>query len=685
MPPMLHVHHLLHAWSHEAETPDSIKAQNHAVASRAFTSSWWRTSVAALFGALAFFPRSNAVSSSLVRPNPNLARAGVLRGGELTVVLEARRASYRLDGPTHRPIDIEAFSEPGKTPLMPGPLVRASAGTELRFSIHNSLAVPLTFFVPAATHGGPDRFDAMDSLVVAPGATSQLRTRASAPGNYIYRATTPAGAKWFRHMTGLLAGALVIDTADAAPHAGDRVFVMMATPDSAGTAYLDTVKPAQFRGVREVFTINGLSWPTTERIHAAVGDSLHWRVINASEAPHPMHLHGFFYRVDAFSGAETDRAGRLASGQMVVTQFMPSFSSMAMTWSPDRPGNWLFHCHFAVHLRPDSLTAAPNDPHHHDMVGLALGTVVVARHAERAIGNAIPARRLRLVATVEPAGALTSQTLSTPARTTDSVPSMHFVLDERGRDVDTHTDLSPELDLVRGEPVAITIVNHLPEPTSVHWHGIEVENSYMDGVPGFSGIGQHITPAIAPGDSFVARFAPPRTGTFIYHAHIDEIREQLAGLEGAIIVREPTEAPSTNDHTFFFKEVGTSRPRRFEINGQSNPDTIVLHTGVAARLRLIDLNNNQFAPTFRLVPDRALRPRDDSLVAWTPVAKDGFDLPARDRRPRIARQIVSIGETYDFEYTPSARGTLRLEVWSSELPDLPSRPRLLVSVPIRVE
>ena len=87
-------------------------------------------------------------------------------------------------------------------------------------------------------------------------------------------------------------------------------------------------------------------------------------------------------------------------------------------------------------------------------------------------------------------------------------------------------------------------MNQLPEPTSVHWHGIEIQDSYADGVPGFSGAGLRLTPEIAPGDSFVARFTPPRSGTFMYHAHVDELREQLAGLEGAIIVRDPGTQPS---------------------------------------------------------------------------------------------------------------------------------------------
>lgn len=74
----------------------------------------------------------------------------------------------------------------------------------------------------------------------------------------------------------------------------------------------------------------------------------------------------------------------------------------------------------------------------------------------------------------------------------------------------------------------ITVVNELPEPTSVHWHGIELE-SYYDGVAGFAGEGNRIAPAIEPGGSFEARFTPRRSGIFSFITHIDEVRQQQAG------------------------------------------------------------------------------------------------------------------------------------------------------------
>ena len=104
--------------------------------------------------------------------------------------------------------------------------------------------------------------------------------------------------------------------------------------------------------------------------------------------------------------------------------------------------------------------------------------------------------------------------------------------------LDSGPRIGPALELVRGEPVRITVVNTLSQPTAVHWHGIELE-SYFDGVAGYSGAGTRLSPLIAPRDSFEVRMTPPRAGTFIYHTHVDEETQQVAGLAGPLLVLEP--------------------------------------------------------------------------------------------------------------------------------------------------
>ena len=206
----------------------------------------------------------------------------------------------------------------------------------------------------------------------------------------------------------------------------------------------------------------------------------------------------------------------------------------------------------------------------------------------------------------------------------------------------------------------------------------------MDGAAGFSGAGSHLTPEIAPGDSFVARFTPPRSGTFMYHAHVDELREELAGLAGVLIVRDAGGAPSPDDHAFLLKGDAGSAEHPLEINGERNPDTLVLHVGRTARFRLLNLQTSVAAtPSFWLTarPDSLdTIAKDTMLVQWRPVAKDAFDLPSSERSPRPGQQVVTVGETFDFEYTPASRGTLRLEVRTPT-----GQHRLYIRVPIRVE
>jgi FtsP/CotA-like multicopper oxidase with cupredoxin domain len=98
----------------------------------------------------------------------------------------------------------------------------------------------------------------------------------------------------------------------------------------------------------------------------------------------------------------------------------------------------------------------------------------------------------------------------------------------------------PTLALTKGEPVEITLVNQLPEATAIHWHGMELD-SFYDGVHGWSGAGTRVTTMIEPGASFVVRFTPPQSGTFMYHTHLHDRVQLTSGLYGAMIVLEPGE------------------------------------------------------------------------------------------------------------------------------------------------
>ena len=57
--------------------------------------------------------------------------------------------------------------------------------------------------------------------------------------------------------------------------------------------------------------------------------------------------------------------------------------------------------------------------------------------------------------------------------------------------------------------------------------------------------------------------------------------------------------------------------------------------------------------------------RDSTVLTWQPMAKDGMPIPAARALSRPAQQQMGNGETYDFEFTPTASGDLRISVTSN--------------------
>jgi FtsP/CotA-like multicopper oxidase with cupredoxin domain len=204
--------------------------------------------------------------------------------------------------------------------------------------------------------------------------------------------------------------------------------------------------------------------------------------------------------------------------------------------------------------------------------------------------------------------------------------------------------------------VSITVVNQLPEPTAVHWHGIELE-SFYDGVPGFAGDRARLAPAIAPGESFEARFTPPRSGTFIYHAHVDDRRQQQAGLSGPLLVVDSLEAYDPTHDLVVMITTPRKNPQAkvVLINGSPTPAARQLRAGEHYRLRFINLHIARPSMRMRLL-------RADTLLTWRPVAKDGMDLPIDQVRSGPSEIQMGNGETYDFDFVSAERGDIRLDV-----------------------
>jgi FtsP/CotA-like multicopper oxidase with cupredoxin domain len=577
-----------------------------------------------------------------IQPNDNRHSAGTLRNGVLTVALEARSGSWQPEGKDGRSLDsLAAFAESGGPLSTPGPLLRVKLGTEIRGTLRNTLARPLTVFGLGKTRG------ASDSVVVAPGGTAEFAFKAAGPGTFYYFARSAVGPFGGRLPEDTqLHGAIVVDGPNDPP---DRIMAI---------SWYFTVEPKSPTGLgRGTMAINGLSWPHTERLSYAQGDSIHWRVLNFTEVDHPMHLHGFYFRMDAKGNGIADSLYSAAAQRMAVTEVIPPFETIALSWLADRPGNWIYHCHYAMHLSGlvslDTENGAMDTTmlgHHqsdrpHQMFGLVMGLTVSPNGVATAPPE--PARVIRIVQR-ERAGIYGTQ------------PGMSFVMDgtPAAGDPAAMPVPGPTLFLERGKRVKVTIVNQSNDHAAVHWHGIELE-SYPDGVPGWSGSGSNILPAIAPHDSLTVTWTPPRAGSFMYHSHFSEAKQMGSGLYGSIIVLEPGQRfdPET-DRLLFFGTAGTLRNvlagpfPNFVLNGSPQPAPIELKAGTRYRFRLFNLAGD--APTMVSLK------QGDTPIEWRAVAKDGYPLGAAQAVLKPAMLLFDPGEIYDFEFTPARAGELTL-------------------------
>ena len=584
-------------------------------------------------------------------PNGNLTPAGVLKDKTLTLRLETVTAQWRPDGDKGPTRLVHAFAEEGRAPQVPGPLVRVPEGTEIRLTIRNRLTGPSLKVRGMISHPG----DPSETIEIPSGTTRELHFKAGEPGTYFYWAATEAPTQAARRLIdSQLSGAFIVDAENDEDTSGDRIFVISEWVDPSTT-------PAKFTAA-----INGASWPHTDRLTIPFGQPVHWRVINASFGAHPMHLHGTFYTVESRGDAGRDTIYGADNRRMVTTELMEVGSTMRMRWVPDRVGNWLFHCHILAHVSgemrfgdmtpAERAAAAGHQEHHIDraMAGLVIGMSVTPGD-ETAAPDLEPHARRRI----------TLKMNSMPARY-GAEPLLGFEI--FGADGKPLPNLSPRMPapvarmgaenpspiliLTRGEPVTITLESALSKETQIHWHGMELE-SYNDGVPGWSGHLRQITPAIAPGARYDVQFTPPRAGTFIYHTHAHDPGQLSSGLYGALVVVEPGAPFDAAVERMVL--IGGAGPysQAIEVNRSTNPAPIDLKVGVKYRFRLINIT-----PNFTAVVSL----RGDGPVQWRPVSKDGADLPPSQSKARLARQVISVGETYDFEYEPTEPGEMRLEI-----------------------
>ncbi len=210
----------------------------------------------------------------------------------------------------------------------------------------------------------------------------------------------------------------------------------------------------------------------------------------------------------------------------------------------------------------------------------------------------------------------------------------------------------PLIRVVEGDNVRFVVKNELPEPTTIHWHGIELPNS-MDGVPGMT------QEAIQPGETFTYEFVAKPAGTFWYHSHVDSDVQIGVGLHGAFIIdpKTPDADPPDVDEVVMLNEwrfvdgktyasmpMSGMDPNYFTINGKIFPATKTVHAKVGDRVRLRFIAAGQFVHPMHL-----------HGFPFKIVATDGHPVPEASQLTKDT-VLVAPGERYDVEFVATEPG-----------------------------
>jgi FtsP/CotA-like multicopper oxidase with cupredoxin domain len=210
----------------------------------------------------------------------------------------------------------------------------------------------------------------------------------------------------------------------------------------------------------------------------------------------------------------------------------------------------------------------------------------------------------------------------------------------------------PTIEAVEGDRVRIYVTNRLPEPTTVHWHGVILPNG-MDGV---SGLNQK---AIKPGETFKYEFTFKQSGTLMYHPHFDEMTQMALGMVGMIVVHPRGARGPHVDRDFVLMthewkiRPGVKRPDPMAMldfnvltfNSKAFPatDPLVVGLGERVRIRIGNLSAMDHHPIHL------------HGYAFKVTATDGGDIPAAAQWPETT-VLVPVGSTRTVELVADAPG-----------------------------
>jgi FtsP/CotA-like multicopper oxidase with cupredoxin domain len=252
----------------------------------------------------------------------------------------------------------------------------------------------------------------------------------------------------------------------------------------------------------------------------------------------------------------------------------------------------------------------------------------------------------------------------------------------------------PTLRVKLGQEIEVRLVNDLPQPTTIHWHGVRVPNA-MDGVPGVT------QEPIPSGGTFTYRFTPKDAGTFWFHPHVRGAEQVERGLYGVLVVEDPEPLPYSRDEVWVLDDWRLGRDGAIDpnfvtrhdlahdgrwgqvvtVNGESG-FSLEVRPGERIRLRLINTSNGRvYRPDFGSLTPEVIAV--DGMYARRPFPLAGFDLAPGNRLdldlvipPDAAGEVFHIVDR--LTRRPFQLGALRVEGTPVETPEfaLPANPNV---------
>jgi len=239
----------------------------------------------------------------------------------------------------------------GYNGVTPGPTIEAVEGDRVRFLVENRLPEHTSIH----WHGvllpnGMDGVSGLNQPPIMPGETFVYEFTLRQHGSQMYH---PHADEMLQMAVGMM-GMFVIHPRQRREPVIDRDFAFMLHEWAVhpGTYRPDPAVMTDFN----MFTFNSRVWPGTDPLVVRTGERVRIRVGNLSMDSHPIHLHGYHFKLSGTDAGPIAEAAQWAE----TTVNVPVGSTRDIEFVADAPGDWILHCHTSHHTMNAMAHDVPN-------------------------------------------------------------------------------------------------------------------------------------------------------------------------------------------------------------------------------------------------------------------------------------------------------------------------------------